>query len=51
MRKNPGATTDDLKETKETRGYCKLKEKPLVGTLWRICFGRISRPVSTQTTE
>ena len=51
MRKKPGATTDDLKETKEKKGYCKLKEEPLDGTLWRNGFGRISRPVVTQNTE
>ena len=51
MCKNPGATTDDLKETKERRGYCKLKEEPIDRILWRIWLGRISRLVVTQNCQ
>jgi hypothetical protein len=29
-----------LYELKETRGWCKLKEEPLDGTVWRTGFGR-----------
>ena len=39
---------DDLKET---RGYCKLKEEALEGTLWRTRFGRGYGPVVRQTTD
>jgi hypothetical protein len=51
MRKNTGATTDDLKENKKRRGYCKLKEESIDRILWRFCFGSISRPVVTQNCQ
>ena len=40
-----------LNDTKETRGYWKLKQEALDHTLWRICFGRGYGPVIRETTE
>jgi hypothetical protein len=34
-----------LDNFKEERGYCKLKEEALDGTLWRTRFGRGYEPV------
>jgi hypothetical protein len=34
-----------LDNIKETRGYCKLKEKALYRTVWRTGFGRGCGPV------
>ena len=39
-----------LDNLEETRGYWKLKEKALGGSLWRTRFGRGNRPVVRQTT-
>ena len=39
-----------LDHLKETRGYCKLKEEALGGTVWTH-FGRDCRPVVRQNTE
>jgi len=36
-----------LNDTKEMKGYRKLKQEALGHTLWRICFG----PVIRETTE
>jgi hypothetical protein len=38
-------------DLKEKRGYWKLKEETLDGTVWRTRFGRAYRPVVRQTTE
>jgi hypothetical protein len=40
-----------LDDLKERRGYCKLKEEALDGTLWRTRFGRGYGPLVGQTTE
>jgi hypothetical protein len=40
-----------LDDLKERRGYWKLKEEALGGTLWRTCFGRGSGPVIKQTID
>jgi hypothetical protein len=39
-----------LDDVMEKRGYCKLKEEALDGTLWRTCFERGYGPVVRQTT-
>ena len=38
-----------LDDLKETRGYCKLKDKVLDRIPWRTRFGRGYEPVLTQT--
>ena len=40
-----------LDKVKETRGYWKLKEEALDGSLWRTGFGRDYEPVVRQTVE
>ena len=40
-----------LNDLKEMRGYWKLKEENLDGTLWRPHFGRGHEPVIEQTME
>jgi hypothetical protein len=46
--RGPKKPRDDLKEM---RGYWKLKEENLDGTLWRPHFGRGHEPVIEQTME
>jgi len=36
---------EELSDLKEMRGYCKLKEETLDGTLWRTLCGRGCEPV------
>jgi hypothetical protein len=38
-------------DVKETKGYCKLKDKTLDRILWRTSFGRGCGPVVRQTSE
>ena len=38
-----------LDDLKEARGYCKLKEEALDGTVWRTRFGRGYGPVVRQS--
>jgi len=40
-----------LDDLKEKRGYCKLKEEALDGTLWGTRFGRGCGPVVRQTAK
>ena len=40
-----------LNDYKGKRGYCKLKEEPLDGILWRTVSGRGCGPIIRQATE
>ena len=39
-----------LGDLKEIRGNWKLEEEALDRAVWRICFGRVCKPVARQTT-
>jgi hypothetical protein len=40
-----------LDDLKENRGYCKLKEQALDGTVWRTRFGRDCGPFARQNKD
>jgi hypothetical protein len=40
-----------LDDLKKSRGYCKLKEQALDGTVWRTRFGKGYEPFARQNTD